>query len=154
MTDQTRRKRTMTRCLAGAVAGLLAAVALVVATATPASAISSVSVTPNSGSAQFSTTITVNDTEVGHTYRVGLCSRTSFSGVPACAYLGITFTGTGGPVTHPITLTETFTNTHYGVGFPCQPLTHYCDGNLCEIAVTDNDSSSTYWTYKTAITFT
>lgn len=140
--------------LLSALTGTAAALLLALAIPTSASAATGVLVSPSSGAASgFSTTVTAVATTSGHSYRVGLCSKATFSGVPACSYVGSTFTGNGANQSVSGTVTETFTNAHAGIGLPGQPATYDCDGDLCEIVLTDNHSGTSFPTLKATITF-
>lgn len=137
-----------------ALTGTAAALLLALAVPTSASAATGVLVSPSSGAASgYTTTVTAVSTTAGHSYRVGLCSKATFSGVPACAYVGTTFTGNGSNISVSGTVTETFSNAHAGIGLPGQPSTFNCDGDLCEIVLTDNHGGTSFPTLKAAIAF-
>lgn len=149
-----RTTRSMKTSFVSALAGTAAALLLAVTLPTSASAATGVLVSPSSGPATgFSTTVTAVATTSGHSYRVGLCSKATFSGVPACTYVGSTFIGDGTNLSVTGTVTETFTNAHAGIGLPGQPSTYNCDGDLCEIVLTDNHGGTSFPTFKASITF-
>ena len=142
--------------IVASVAALMAAGALALAAPLSASAISSVTVSPSSGPASgYTTTVTVNGTEAGHTYRVGLCSDANVGTpaiAPACQYIGAEFTGTGGTVTQSGDVQRILDNAHYGV-IPGQPATFNCGTTLCRIVVTDNHSSGSFPSVSADIAF-
>lgn len=146
-----RRRRVI-----GSLAALVAAAGIALAAPLSASAISSVTVSPSSGpAAGYTTTVTVNGTEAGHTYRVGLCSDANVGTpaiAPACQYIGSEFTGTGGTVTQSGTVKRTLTNAHFLV-IPGQPATFNCGTTSCRVVVTDNHSSGSFPSVSADIAF-
>ena len=144
------------RRVIGSFVALLAAAGLALAAPLSASAISTVTVSPSSGPASgYTTTVTVNGTEAGHTYRVGLCSDANVgipAIAPACQYVGAKFTGTGGTVTQSGTVQRVLTNAHFGA-IPGQPATFNCGTTLCRIVVTDNHSSGSFPSVSADIAF-
>lgn len=143
------------RRVATAILGAIGAVGLVFGVVAPASAASSVSVTPNSTSGtSASVTVTINDSVDGAVYTIGFCSTETFGGIPACTYIADDIEGTGGTLNVGGTVTKTFLNEHRFIPGIGQPTNYTCEASNCQVLVVeDHDGTSGVTNYPAAFTF-